>query len=272
MNMFGFFKNRKSTTDVVLKDQKQVIKTWLKCEKGYLSMTLFLPAVKNKVKVPVAIVMHGFMASQKMFTSRQLGNVLADEGIAAITFDFNGHGKSYGKFNDMTIPNEVEDAMTVYKYANSLELFSKITMIGHSQGGVVASICAGRLQNKLDAVILLAPAAVVYDDMHNGTIMNVKFDPINPPDTLWVMLHPLGKEYILTAQNLDIYGEVAKYTGPMCLIHGKKDKIVPYEYSIKYNETCKQSKLILLDDENHMLNVNKSRLFNLIIDFLKTTI
>ena len=270
--MFGFFKNKKSTANVVLKDQKQVIKTWLECEKGYLSMTLFLPAVKDEVKVPVAIVMHGIMASQKMYTSRQLGNFLADEGIAAITFDFNGHGKSYGKFNDMTILNEVEDAMNVYQYATSLDMFSKIVMIGHSQGGVVTSLCAGRLQNKLDGIVLLAPAAVVHDDMHNGTIMNVKFDPANPPDTLWVMLHPLGKQYILTAKDLDIYGEVAKYTGPMCLIHGKKDKIVPFEYSIKYNEACKQSKLILLDDENHMLNVNKSRLFSIILDFLKTII
>ena len=270
--MFNFFKSKKETAALSLQEKAQTIKTWLKCDKGHINMTVFLPAAGKNVKVPVVILMHGFMASQKMFPIKQLGKVFADNGIAAVSFDFNGHGKSYGKFRDMTIPNEVEDALHVFNYIKGLDIFGKVMMVGHSQGGVVASLCAAQLKDKLDGAVLLAPAAVVYDDMHNGTIMNVKFDPANPPETLWVMLHPLGKEYIVAAQNLDIYGEVAKYTGPMCLIHGTKDKIVPHEYSVRYNETCKQSKLILLEGENHMFNEDKPRLLNLVLDFVKTTI
>ena len=207
-------------------------------------MTYNLPATTAQT-VPVVILMHGFMASKSMFPIKQLGKVLSDAGLATVSFDFNGHGKSYGKFKDMTILNEVEDAMAVFNHVKGLDICEKVYMVGHSQGGVVASLCAGQLKEQLAGAVLLAPAAVV-------------------------MLHPLGREYILTAQKLDIYGEVAKYTGPLCMIHGKKDKIVPYEYSIKYNQVCSQSKLVLLDDETHMFNVNKPRLMNLVLDFINS--
>lgn len=267
--MFGFCKNKNTSPVIELKDRKQVVNAWLKRDNGYLHMTYNLPATTAQT-VPVVILMHGFMASKSMFPIKQLGKVLSDAGLATVSFDFNGHGKSYGKFKDMTILNEVEDAMAVFNHVKGLDICEKVYMVGHSQGGVVASLCAGQLKEQLAGAVLLAPAAVVYDDMHNGCIMNVKFDPANPPEKLWVMLHPLGREYILTAQKLDIYGEVAKYTGPLCMIHGKKDKIVPYEYSIKYNQVCSQSKLVLLDDETHMFNVNKPRLMNLVLDFINS--
>ena len=259
-----------SSTKLSLKERSQVINSWLKTKNGNLRITIFLPAVSPTKKVPMAMLMHGFMASKEMYPIKHLGTLLADTGIAAISFDFNGHGRSYGKFVDMTILNEVEDALAVYDFVKNLEFIDKIYMIGHSQGGVVASLCAGQLKDKLDALLLLAPAAVVYDDVHKGQIMTAKFNPKNPPDKLWVMLHPLGKQYILVAQELDIYGQVSDYKGPMCLIHGMRDKIVPYEYSVRYNETCVQSKLILIEDENHQLNVNKTRLFEHVINFINS--
>lgn len=266
--MFGFKHCLSSPLEISLREKSQVINSWLRTDKGTLRITFFLPAVTSEKKISTAILMHGFMASKEMYPIKHIGMSLADAGIAAVTFDFNGHGRSYGKFRDMTILNEVDDALAVFDFVKKLDFVKEIIMIGHSQGGVVASLCAGLLKDKLDALILLSPAAVVYDDVHNGHIMNAKFDPKNPPDKLWVMLHPLGKQYILTAQQLDIYGQVAHYTGHMCLIHGMRDNIVPYNYSVRYNKVCSQSKLLLIEDETHLLNVNKPRLFEYILNFI----
>lgn len=35
---------------------------------------------------------------------------LLSDGIGVVRFDFNGHGKSEGRFQDMTVLNEIEDA------------------------------------------------------------------------------------------------------------------------------------------------------------------
>ena len=64
----------------------------------------------------------------------------------------------------------------------------------------------------------------------------------------------LGREYILTTQNLDIYGTAKAYKGPVRLIHGSKDNIVPMSCSEKYIETYTQeAELIVVEGENHMI-------------------
>ena len=234
-------------------------------------MTTYMPKEASE-NMPVAILMHGIMANKNMHPIKLLGKTLAEAGIAAVSFDFNGHGRSYGKFRDMTIPNEVEDAIAVFNYLKAQKEFGKIFMVGHSQGGVVASLCAGQLKDELAGVILLAPAAVVYDDMNNGCIMGKSFDPVNPPDSICVMLHQLGKGYILAGQKLDIYGEISKYSGPLCVMHGTQDKIVPDTYAMKYNTVCAQAKLMIFDNENHMFSADKARMTNHVLDFLKPLI
>jgi pimeloyl-ACP methyl ester carboxylesterase len=69
----------------------------------------------------------------------------------------------------------------------------------------------------------------------------------------------LGREYILTTQELDIYGTAKAYTGPVRLIHGSKDTIVPMSCSERFVETYTQdAKLVVVEGENHMIK-HKSR-------------
>lgn len=55
----------------------------------------------------------------------------------------------------MTVANEIEDAKKVYEYARSLDFVSDIALLGHSQGGVVASMVAGELGAENIAVTFL---------------------------------------------------------------------------------------------------------------------
>lgn len=267
MDLFmGLF--RKETKELRPGVSARKIRTWIPGAAGMLHAAITLPPARNGGKVAMAVLMHGFMANKRMIPVKGLADRLAGSGIGTLAFDFNGHGRSYGKFHDMTIPNEVEDAVKVCEYLRSLDFVGDIMLLGHSQGGVVASLCAGKLGNAISKVVLLAPAAVAHDDALNGCIMNGKFNPENPPQTVWVMLHPLGRDYILEAQKLDIYSTAANYRGPMCIIHGKKDTIVPYSYSERYHDACPQSELHLLENETHMLNGDRSLIGNIVFDFL----
>lgn len=66
-------------------------------------------------KYPLVILCHGFNADKEYPLLKNLADELELRGIASIRFDFNGHGKSDGKFQDMTIVNEIEDAKKVYQ-------------------------------------------------------------------------------------------------------------------------------------------------------------
>ena len=129
--------------------------------------------------------MHGFISKKEMYPIPAIASALAKNGIASIRFDFNAHGKSEGDFINMTISNEIADAKAVFEYASSLPFVSDIALIGHSQGGVVAGMLSGELENKAvkpKCLVQLAPAAVLKDDAISGQCMHAKYDASNPPE------------------------------------------------------------------------------------------
>ena len=226
----------------------------------------------TKDKCPMVILMHGFMGRKNMYPITALAKALATEGIASISFDFDAHGQSEGRFIDMTLSNEVADARAVYDYAITLPYVKAIALAGHSQGGVIAGILAGELEEdglKPACLVQLAPAAVLKDDALKGQCMNAKYDPANPPEYVSVFFHKLGRKFILEAQQYPIYERSAKFTGKVCLIHGVKDKIVPLSYSERYKEVYTNSQLHVLEKEGHFLGGDKKTVIGLATSFLK---
>ena len=226
----------------------------------------------GKDRCPMVILMHGFIAKKEMYPVPALAKALAAEGIASISFDFDAHGKSEGKFIDMTLSGEVADARAVWEYARQLPYVSRIALAGHSQGGVVAGLLAGELEDKdvkPVCLVQMAPAAVLKDDALKGQCMNAKYDPANPPEFVNVLFHKLGRKFILEAQQYPIYETSTRYTGKVCLIHGAKDKIVPLSYSRKYDELYPDSELHILEKEGHFLGGDKKTVIGIATDFLK---
>ena len=227
---------------------------------GGLAMEVTLPDGFNEDtdKCPMVILMHGIFSSKNIVPIPALAKALAKEGIASICFDFGGHWKSEGKMEHMTISKEIEDALAMWEYAKSLPYVSKIGLLGHSQGGVVASMTAGILASRGEspaALVLVAPGSVVQDACRNGKFFGAKFNPADPPKYVKCFgIMKLGREYILTTQELDIYGTAKAYTGPVRLIHGSKDTIVPMSCSEQFVETYTQeAELIVVEGENHMI-------------------
>ena len=227
---------------------------------GGLAMEVTLPKGFNEDtgKCPMVILMHGIFSSKNIVPIPALARALAKEGIASICFDFGGHWKSEGQMQEMTVGKEIEDALAMWEYAKSLPYVSHIGLLGHSQGGVVASMTAGILASRGEspaALVLIAPGSVIQDACKGGRFFGAEFNPADPPEYVKCFgVMKLGREYILTTQELDIYGTAKAYTGPVRLIHGSKDTIVPMSCSEKFVETYTQdAELIVVEGENHMI-------------------
>ncbi len=227
---------------------------------GGLAMEVTLPDGFNEEtdKCPMVILMHGIFSSKNIVPIPALARELAEEGIASICFDFGGHWKSEGKMESMTVGKEIEDALAMWEYAKSLPYVTGIGLLGHSQGGVVASMTAGILASRGEspaALVLIAPGSVIQDACIGGKFFGAEFNPADPPEYVKCFgMMKLGREYILTTQKLDIYGTAKDYTGPVRLIHGSKDNIVPMSCSERFVESYTQdAELIVVDGENHMI-------------------
>ncbi len=271
---------------------------YLQGPNGRLCYVLQLPRNFDPArdKCPLVIVMHGVMAHKDVPPLPRIARKLVREGFAVLRFDFNAQGKSDGDVLKCTIPSEIADARAVYDYARSLPFVSSVVLLAHSQGGVVAGMLAGGLagaeagelaggtlagetaggtvgepSNKgtaPDALVLLAPGAVLKDYALEGRFLGVECDPVNPPEYVQVYWYKFSRDYIKTAQTLPIYEVSAQYQGPVCLIHGDEDKIVPLKYSEQYRDIYRDCEFTVIPRENHLFSRHPSRLDRLIIDYL----
>lgn len=88
----------------------------------------------------MVILMHGIFSSKDLPPMPALAKELAEQGIASVAIDFGGHGKSEGTKQQMTIERELQEARALFDYVHSLPCVSTISLLGHSQGGVIASM------------------------------------------------------------------------------------------------------------------------------------
>lgn len=240
---------------------------------GGLDIKCTLPEGFNTAtdRCPMVILMHGFISSKRMPPISFLTGALTKAGYATISFDFNAHGKSEGEFINMTLGSEIQDAKAIYDYVCALPYVSDVAFLGHSQGGVIAGMLAGELEElerKPKCLVQLAPAAVLKDDALAGQCMGKKYDAKNPPEFVNVFFHKLGRKFILEAQNMPIYEQSRKYSGKVCLVHGTNDKIVPLEYSQRYHEAYGDSQLHVIEGESHFMTKCKEQWVDLVVAFL----
>ena len=223
-------------------------------------------------RCPMVILMHGIFSSKDYNPMPALAKGLAKAGIASIRFDFDGHGKSEGRMQDMTVGKEIADAEAIYEYVKGLPYVSEIGVLGHSQGGVIASMTAGRLGSRcLKGMVLLAPGAVIKEACQGGKFFNAPFDPADPPEFVrcWGF-KKLGRDYLMSTQTLDIYGTASAYDGPVLILHGSKDSIVPLWCSEKYKETYgDRSQLVVVDGENHTITRRRQEVVSKTVSFFR---
>ena len=245
---------------------------------GGLSCKVSLPDGFDPARdrCPMVILMHGIFSSKDYNPMPALAKGLARAGIASIRFDFDGHGKSEGRMQDMTIEREIADAMAILAYVRELPYVTEIGFLGHSQGGVVASMTAGRLAAQGSAIpkglVLLAPGAVIKEACQGGKFFNARFDPKDPPEYIrcWGFMK-LGREYLLSTQQLDIYGTAAAYQGKVCILHGTKDSIVPLWCSERYKENYgDRADYTLIEGENHLITRRKDEVVRKTVSFFRS--
>ena len=240
---------------------------------GKLQAVIQKPDLKPGQQCPMVVFCHGFGGTKEGPLFELITDSLQKHGIASIRFDFNGHGESEGKFEDMTVPNEINDAKKVIEYVRDLRYVSKVALVGHSQGGVVASMTAGEMGSDISAVVLMAPAAVLRDDAIRGSTFGKQYNPLDPPEyvELWGPQR-LGRNYIKTAFSLPIYETAANYHGPALIIHGNGDRIVPYTYGLRFHQQWKGSEYVLQEYFDHGFSQNIYRTTDIVSDFLLRTL
>ena len=240
---------------------------------GRLAVKMDLPPGFDETRRwPVIIIMHGVMAHKNVQPMPFLAKKLAKSGFVCVRFDFNAQGDSEGDLLKNTVPSEIDDAEAMYTFVQSLPYAGNISLLGHSQGGVVAAMLAGRLEEKgtpPHSVGLASPGVSLRDYALEGHFLGVRCDPVNPPEAVRVWWYRFGRDYIKTAQTLPIEAESAKYKGPVCIVQGSADHIIPMEDVENYLGVFRDCRYTRIEGANHLFSWHWNRLVKIFADFFK---
>lgn len=127
-----------------------------------IKATIFIPE-GTQSNIPLVLMCHGFTGTRNGDGDNgghfnELGNKLAQNGIAAITITFSGCEDSNEEMTQYTLSNMKSDMTSAINYMKSNYSIdsSKIGLVGHSMGGrVVSDYLIG---NSVSAAALWAPA------------------------------------------------------------------------------------------------------------------
>ncbi len=209
---------------------------------------IYLP-LEEKDSYPTVIVSHGYGGYGKAVAHN--GEFLAENGYAAVVFDFRGGGKmsrSDGDTTEMSVLTEASDLEAVMDQVKELSYVdsNNLFLLGESQGGFVSSYVAAERAEEVKGLILYYPAFVLQDNEYKNNP-----DPENIPDTQEFMGQTIGKIYYEDATSFDIYDVIGAYKGDVLIQHGDGDTVAPISYSEKALEVYESAELVTIPGANH---------------------
>ena len=87
---------------------------------------------------------------------RDIADHLTRQGITVLRYDKRGVGESTGTFGASMLSNFVADAKSALEYLRRTGKYSRVGLIGHSEGGLIAERIAAESPAEVDFIVLLA--------------------------------------------------------------------------------------------------------------------
>ena len=205
----------------------------------------------------------------KPATLKKLAEQLAARKIATLRYDKRGAGgwkPEFGRPEDFRFKDYVDDAAALVNYLRSSEKFSKVILVGHSEGGLVAILTARRVP--VDRLVLLATAARRQGDLLKAqlerTLAPDAFKPVataidaimagqivDPPPGL--SIPPSMQPGIASAFTEDPIDPMKLIEQPTLIVAGGRDRqVVRLDYAA-LTAASPAAKALWLPDMNHVL-------------------
>ena len=214
-------------------------------------------------KNPGLFWLSGYRSDMAGTKAEALDSWTEAKGHSYTRFDYSGHGRSGGAFEDGTISRWLEEAEAVFDAFTA----GPQIVVGSSMGGWLALLLARRLReralgDRLAGMILIAPAI----DM-TRELMSDRFDAAAKKALAeqGFCAQPSaysGEPYVITRGLIEdgethLFGEQPIETGcPVHVIHGMLDQDVPWRLATKLMERLAfdDAVLTLVRDGDHRLS------------------
>lgn len=247
---------------------------------GRLHGSLMLP--KSAEPVPVALLIAGSGPTDRDGNNpmgrndslKRLAQALAKHGVASLRYDKRGIGQSLAVAPDerqLRVEDYVADAVAWSNMLSADPRFSKVILIGHSEGALIASLAAAsappaalisiagsgrpidlllreQLQGRLPPA-LLATSYYLIDELNAGRLHD------EVPDPLQVLFRSSVQPYLVSLFQQDPRQAFAEADVPTLIIQGTHDIQVDREDALALQQAQPNAELALIPGMNHVMRI-----------------
>ena len=220
-------------------------------------------------KKPAIILCTGLDATYK--ETEPYAKAATKLGFVSFCFDFCGGpdekstSLSGGKKSDNSVLTELLDLEAVFNYASAREDVDpdNIVLMGGSQGGLVAGLYAARHPSDFKALGLMFPAFNLPDLVRDGVqdaLETYGFSDLSSVPDLPLFFpqeyegHKFYKKYLVDIMTLYPFEEIGAYKGPVLILHGDADPLVPVSISEQAAELYDIVDFYVLNGQGHGFN------------------
>ena len=243
------------------------------------NLDAFLTTPPGVEKPPVALLIAGSGSTDhdgngpkaKPATLKKLAEQLAAQKIATLRYDKRGAGgwkPEFGKPEDFRFKDYVDDAVSLVKYLRESGKFSRVAVVGHSEGGLVAILAARQVQ--IDRLVLLVTAARRQGDLVKAqlekrqippdildpivkAIDNIMAGQIVDPPPRGFDVPPSMQPSLASAFVIDPIDPLKAIDKPILIVGGGHDLQVARLDFIALEAAAPLAKTLWLPDMNHVL-------------------
>ena len=201
-------------------------------DKATLVGTLSYPIDYKKEKTPVVLMVTGSgqeNRDEEIFGHKPflvIADYLARHGVASLRYDDRGFGKSTGgDVKHATTADFARDAASGIEFLRTLKCFSKVGVLGHSEGGSIAFMLGAK--GKVDFVISMAGIGVRGDTAltaQANRLLELSGQPMRL-STLQYHVNAYMKKspWLNFFMDYDPSGDITKTLCPVMAINGERD-------------------------------------------------
>jgi len=252
----------------------------LKTLNGTISGTLAVP-VNASGKMTVVLIIAGSGPTDRdgnssqglnADTYKQMAEALGKQGIASLRYDKRMVGQSIVKQKEeaLVFDDYTDDAIGFVNQLKADPRFSKVVILGHSEGSLVGILAAGALEDNVAGLISAEGAGEpgekvlleqmksqptyladglnkVLDSLRRGRL-NKKVDP-----QLYYLVRPSIQMFVMSWCRFDPQREIKKLKIPILIVQGTTDVQVSVANAEKLKKGASKANLVIIPGMNHIL-------------------